>query len=231
MKRWEPLIKNAARHFSIPARWIREVMRIESGGRTMMAENVRIVSSQGALGLMQVQRGTYTELRALYGLGADPFDPHDNIFAGAAYLRWLRGKYGYPALFEAYDDGPGNFEQRSAKGLSLPAETRNYVSTVTIALGGKPAGPSAPTPANATSAGGLALAPALNALANSCAFTQPGGSALVVDCSQVTAVRAPALDDYSPQAQAIITVGSVDERVRESEEVVRQLVLSHGGHL
>jgi len=90
MQRWEPLIKKAAKRFNVPAPWIREVMRIESGGRTMMAENVRIVSSEGALGLMQIQRGTYAEMRQQYGLGRDPFDPHDNIYAGAAYLRWLR---------------------------------------------------------------------------------------------------------------------------------------------
>src|SRR5215472_3845139 len=106
MNRWEPLIKKAARRFAVPAGWIREVMRFESGGRTMMAENVRIASSQGALGLMQLQRGTYADMRALFALGRDPFNPHDNVFAGAAYLRWLHGKYGYPAMFEAYDDGP-----------------------------------------------------------------------------------------------------------------------------
>src|SRR5262249_42930786 len=59
IKRWEPLIKRAAKRFSVPASWIREVMRMESGGRTMLSEKARMVSSQGALGLMQLLPGTY----------------------------------------------------------------------------------------------------------------------------------------------------------------------------
>jgi soluble lytic murein transglycosylase-like protein len=231
MKRWEPIIKNAAKRFGVPTSWIREVMRIESGGRTMMAENARIVSSQGALGLMQVQPGTYSEMRAQYGLGPDPFDPHDNIFAGAAYLRWLRGKYGYPAMFEAYDDGPGNLEQRSAKGVLLPTEARNYVSVIAVALGEKPPVFGVPIPAIATTNRGAVSAERPITFSTSCAFTRSDGSPLVVDCSQVTSVRTPPVEDNSPQTQSIVTSGSVDQRVRESEEVARQLVLSHGGHL
>ena len=210
MKRWEPFIKKAARHFSVPVSWVREVMRIESGGRTMLTTNRRIVSSQGALGLMQIQPGTYAEMRAQFGLGTDAFDPHDNIFAGAAYLRLLRGRYGFPAMFEAYNDGPVNFEQRTTKGAVMPAETRNYVSAITVALGGKPPVFGVATPTNATNEASVS---ALVALANACAFTQPDGSALVVDCSQVTSIRAPALDVNSPQTQSIITIGSADQLV------------------
>ena len=231
MKRWEPFIKSAARRFTIPASWIREVMHIESGGRTMMAENIRIVSSQGALGLMQLLPGTFAEMSAQYGLGRDPFDPHDNIFAGAAYLRWLRGKYGFPTMFEAYNDGPANFEQRLTKGVPLPVETRSYVSAVTVALGGKPPGLGS-APENAPTAPAAALSiPRPIDLSTYCAFTRPDGTGLVVDCSQVTSVRAPPVEDSAPLAQSIITIGSADERVRESEEVARQLILSHGGHI
>lgn len=237
MKRWEPLIKKAARRFTLPASWIREVMRIESGGRTMIAENARIVSSQGALGLMQIQPGTYAEMRAQYRLGPDPFDPHDNIFAGAAYLRWLRAKYGYPIMFEAYDDGPGNLEQRVTKGQVLPAETRNYVSAITLKLGGMAPGISplaAPTTRVSTN---FTAPPASQQIASpltsatSCAFTLPSGSPFVVDCSQVTSIRAPQSGDSALQAQSIITIGKVDLGVRENEEVARELVRSHGGHV
>jgi len=31
-----------------------------------------------------------------YGLGADPYDPRDNILAGAAYIRELYDRYGAP---------------------------------------------------------------------------------------------------------------------------------------
>jgi soluble lytic murein transglycosylase-like protein len=45
------------------------------------------------MGIMQVMPQTYTEIRARYRLGPDPFDPYDNIQAGAAYLRRLKSKY------------------------------------------------------------------------------------------------------------------------------------------
>ncbi len=64
-------------------------MRQESGGRTMMARGVLIVSRAGAIGLMQVMPDTYSEMAAEHRLGPDPFNPRDNIMAGAAYLRWL----------------------------------------------------------------------------------------------------------------------------------------------
>jgi hypothetical protein len=136
MKRWEPLIKKASKRFRIPADWVREVVRLESGGRTMLAENMPMVSNRGALGLMQLLPATYSDMRAQYGLGKDPFNAHDNIFAGAAYLSWLRGRYGYPAMFTAYNDGPGNYEQRSAKGKQFPTETQNYLTAATLVLGG-----------------------------------------------------------------------------------------------
>ena len=46
------------------------------------------------MGLMQIMPKTWAELRARYGLGADPFDPRDNILAGAAYIRELHDRYG-----------------------------------------------------------------------------------------------------------------------------------------
>jgi soluble lytic murein transglycosylase-like protein len=47
----------------------------------------RARSERGAMGLMQIMPKTWTELRARHGLGADPYDPHDNILAGTAYIR------------------------------------------------------------------------------------------------------------------------------------------------
>ena len=45
-------------------------------------------------------------MRKRYGLGADPFDPHDNILAGAAYLRALLDHYGARGFLAAYNAGP-----------------------------------------------------------------------------------------------------------------------------
>lgn len=135
INRWQPHISEASNRFGVPAGWIRAVMKMESGGRTMSAKNRPITSPVGAVGLMQLMPGTYREMRQQHRLGADPFDPHDNIMAGTAYLRWLHRKYGYPAMFVAYNDGPGNLEAKQAKGQAFPAETQNYVAKITAILG------------------------------------------------------------------------------------------------
>ncbi|TIX93091.1 lytic transglycosylase domain-containing protein [Rhizobium sp. P44RR-XXIV] len=113
----------ASRRFGMPVHWIRAIMRAES------ADNPRAISSAGAIGLMQVMPDTWTELRARYGLGGDPFDPHDNILAGAAYLRELYNRYGTPGFLAAYNAGPKRYEA-SLNGRPLPAETRAYVATL-----------------------------------------------------------------------------------------------------
>ena len=82
------------------------------------------------MGLMQIMPGTYAELRVRYGLGADPFHPHDNILAGAAYLRELYDRYGASGFLAAYNAGPGRYEQHLINGQPLPAETRAYVAAL-----------------------------------------------------------------------------------------------------
>jgi soluble lytic murein transglycosylase-like protein len=89
----------------------------------------RARSERGAMGLMQIMPKTWTELRARYGLGADPYDPRDNILAGAAYIRELYDRYGAPGLLAAYNAGPGRYE-RLATGRPLPDETQAYVATL-----------------------------------------------------------------------------------------------------
>jgi SLT domain-containing protein len=100
------------------------VLHVESGAKQ------RARSSKGAMGLMQIMPKTWTELRARYGLGADPFDPHDNILAGAAYIRELYDRYGAPGFLAAYNAGPGRYERHLATGRPLPDETQAYVATL-----------------------------------------------------------------------------------------------------
>ena len=107
LNRWDGIITEASQRFHVPKAWIRAVMARESGGRTMLGEDKPIVSSAGAVGLMQVLPETYDQMAEQHRLGANPFDARDNIMAGAAYLRWLHQKYGYPAMFAAYNAGPG----------------------------------------------------------------------------------------------------------------------------
>src|SRR4051794_36392990 len=84
---WGPHIREAAVRHAVPERWIREVMRQESGGRLHAADGSLVTSRAGAMGLMQVMPRTYEMLRRSHGLGDDPYEPRDNILAGAAYIR------------------------------------------------------------------------------------------------------------------------------------------------
>ncbi len=126
-------IAEAARRFSIPASWIRAVMRVESAG------DVRAVSSAGAVGLMQIMPQTWADLRVRHGLGADPYDPRDNILAGTAYLREMHDRYGSPGFLAAYNAGPGRYEEHLTTGRALPAETRAYVAALAPLIGDQPA--------------------------------------------------------------------------------------------
>jgi soluble lytic murein transglycosylase-like protein len=97
---WGPYIKEASQRFDIPEPWIRALMRQESGGK--LFRNGRLItSSAGAMGLMQVMPDTYRELRARHHLGFDPFDPHDNILAGVAYMREMYNIYGASGFLAA----------------------------------------------------------------------------------------------------------------------------------
>jgi soluble lytic murein transglycosylase-like protein len=118
-------VSEASRRFAIPEHWIRAVMHVESG------EKPRARSRKGAMGLMQIMPGTWADLRARYSLGADPYDPHDNILAGAAYIHELSNRYGAPGFLAAYNAGPGRYERHLATGRPLPDETQAYVAALT----------------------------------------------------------------------------------------------------
>ena len=121
---FESFVTEAALRFGIPASWIKSVMQTESRGAT------HAVSPEGAMGLMQIMPQTWADLRTRYSLGVDPFDPHDNILAGAAYLRELRDRYGTAGVLAAYNAGPQRYEDHLASGRPLPAETQAYVAAL-----------------------------------------------------------------------------------------------------
>lgn len=126
-------IDEAAQRFELPASWIRAVLQAESGG------DPRAVSPNGAIGLMQIMPATWDELRVHHGLGTDPFDPRDNILAGAAYLRQLHDRYGsIRAMLAAYNAGPARYEA-SLTGKPLPPETRTYIAALAPIFDKEPA--------------------------------------------------------------------------------------------
>lgn len=117
-------VAEASQRFGLPEQWIYAVMRTESAGR------VGAVSSAGAMGLMQLMPGTWARQRTRFGLGADPFDPRDNIIAGTSYLRELYDSYGDSGFLAAYNAGPGRYEDWRDRGRPLPSETRAYVAKI-----------------------------------------------------------------------------------------------------
>jgi soluble lytic murein transglycosylase-like protein len=203
MHRWNGEIATAARRFGIPDIWIRAVMQVESGGRAMLAENRPIKSRAGAMGLMQLMPETYADMRAQYGLGADAYNPHDNIVAGAAYLKWLRGRYGYPEMFAAYNDGPGHLDRRLKSAGLLPLETRNYLVRVTGMVSG--------------------------GHGTQVKFTRPNGQPVMIDIAAVSAVRAAFPGEYAACVRAVITVGHVQQGVCEPLAKARALIRARGG--
>jgi soluble lytic murein transglycosylase-like protein/cell division protein FtsN len=126
---WGPYVTEAAARYDVPEVWIRSVMRQESGGNEY--ENGELITSgAGAMGLMQVMPETYDELRQENALGDDPYDPHDNIMAGAAYIREMYDLYGSPGFLAAYNAGPKRLDDYLQHNRPLPDETRHYVASI-----------------------------------------------------------------------------------------------------
>jgi membrane-bound lytic murein transglycosylase B len=207
MNRWQPLVAEASKKFDMPAAWIRAVIQMESGGRTMLTPEKPITSPVGAVGLMQLMPGTYDEMRKEHRLGSNPFNPHDNIMAGAAYLKWLHHRYGFPAMFVAYNDGPGNLEAKQSKGRALPAETRNYVSKICATLG--VAGP-------ASKSDGAKMK-----------LTRPNGKPVWVSKTRVASVRPALRGEYARSVKAVVTVGGTKQGVRETVAAVKSALRIH----
>jgi len=125
--RWRPYGEEASVRFGVPVDWIERVKRAESSGR-MMLGNRPIISSAGAMGLMQLMPGTWADMRARLGLGSDPHAPRDNILAGTLYLRLMHDRFGYQGLFGAYNAGPARYAAVLEGRSHLPAETRAYLA-------------------------------------------------------------------------------------------------------
>jgi Transglycosylase SLT domain len=122
--RWGAYIAEAAQRFSTPEAWVRAVMHAESRG---IAD---ATSPAGAIGLMQIMPQTYAGLRARYGLGANAYDPHDNIIAGTANMSEMIGLFGVPNFLAAYNAGPARLEDHLRRGRPLPEETQRYLAQI-----------------------------------------------------------------------------------------------------
>ncbi|MEX1127403.1 MAG: lytic transglycosylase domain-containing protein [Vicinamibacterales bacterium] len=116
---FEPLILQHSAAHNVRADLVRAVIQAES------AFNPRARSHKGAMGLMQLMPATAAELGV-----TDPYDPHQNIGGGVAYLKSLLLKYSHneELALAAYNAGPGAVEKY---GTVPPyRETRNYIARI-----------------------------------------------------------------------------------------------------
>ena len=124
-KEFDPLIKEASQTYRVPEKLVRAVIKAESNF------NPQARSHAGAMGLMQIMPGTARDLGV-----RNPYNPRENIMGGTRYLREMLDRYNgsVPMALAAYNWGPGNLE----RGRSLPAETRNYIQTISRFLQSSP---------------------------------------------------------------------------------------------
>lgn len=120
----QSLIASAAAKHSLPPELVRAVMHRESGFKPCA------VSVKGAQGLMQLMPATAAQLHV-----ADPFDPEENVQAGALFLKQLLKKYNgdLRLALVAYNAGSTRADQLNPS--QYPAETQEYVANIFADLG------------------------------------------------------------------------------------------------
>ena len=122
-------INAACLEFGLDESLVRGVIRTESG------YNSKAQSRAGAKGLMQLMPDTAMWMAEKLGdvnLAANLFEPNANIRLGAAYLKYLLGKFDLTDALAAYNAGEGNVLRWKAEGREDYGfeETRNYVKRV-----------------------------------------------------------------------------------------------------
>jgi soluble lytic murein transglycosylase-like protein len=113
------IIKQASQTYGVPEKLIKAVIQAESSG------NPYATSPTGAMGLMQLEPYTAQELGV-----SNPYDPQQNIMAGAKYLSSLIKKYNGNLVLAlaAYNAGPNTVDQYG--GVPPIEETIDYVNRV-----------------------------------------------------------------------------------------------------
>lgn len=117
---YDSIIEAAAAGAAVESNLLRAVIVVESGF------NSRAVSKRGAVGLMQLMPAT----AARFGI-SNPYDPRQNVHAGARYLKFLMERFGNDVqlALAAYNAGE---EAVDRNGGQIPpfSETRAYVPKV-----------------------------------------------------------------------------------------------------
>jgi soluble lytic murein transglycosylase-like protein len=115
---YKQTIESTAAKYGLDSALLKGVIRAESGF------NPNAVSGKGAQGLMQLMPSTSQALGC-----SDPFDPTQNIDAGAKYLKQQIDRFGsVEQALAAYNAGPGAVAKYN--GVPPFRETQNYVQKV-----------------------------------------------------------------------------------------------------
>lgn len=118
-RKYDILIRKASDRYGLDFSLLKAVIHVESGF------NPRAVSGKGAKGLMQIMPENFKRLDV-----SDPFNPSQNIMAGARYLHRLIRRYGdtLSLALAAYNAGPSAVDRYE----TIPPfpETRRYVKKV-----------------------------------------------------------------------------------------------------
>ncbi|HEX4151031.1 MAG TPA: transglycosylase SLT domain-containing protein [Steroidobacteraceae bacterium] len=118
--RYDAIIEKAASSNSVEANLLRAVIVVESGF------NSHAVSKRGAVGLMQLMPATASR----FGV-SNPYDPRQNVHAGARYLKFLMDRFGQNVrlALAAYNAGEDAVDRN---GGQIPpfTETMAYVPKV-----------------------------------------------------------------------------------------------------
>jgi soluble lytic murein transglycosylase-like protein len=133
-----PIVERYAKRYQLDPLMVLAVIQVES------RFDATAVSSQRAMGLMQLQPETARELAMSLGLAwtgdEQLFDPEINVLLGCAYLRRLSERFGdVDAALAAYSSGPGMVEARLDANGRLPLAYTDRVWDVLTTLRSKTA--------------------------------------------------------------------------------------------
>ena len=117
--KYDKLISNASKEFNVDSRLLKAMIKAESDF------DPRAISRKGAMGLMQIMPENFKMLNI-----DNPFDPWQNIRAGARYFKKLYERFnGKLALsLAAYNAGPTAVDRY--KSIPPYQETEEYVRRV-----------------------------------------------------------------------------------------------------
>ena len=121
----DSLIEGAAKQQDLQPELLRSMVNQESGARPCA------VSPKGAMGLMQLMPATAAQLGV-----KDPFDPQENLNAGAWFVKQLLTTYNdLPLALGAYNAGPARVN--AIDGIPAIPETQNYIQKILSSLPAK----------------------------------------------------------------------------------------------